>query len=95
MNHIDAAALASNPLVREYKLTLGYSVEFSFGSGLEARWSPDVPRINNARPRAKLRRSYEDARRSFLQELAASIGGNVAVIDTDGQSEVVMKPVSH
>jgi|EndMetStandDraft_5_1072996.scaffolds.fasta_scaffold95895_4 hypothetical protein len=86
-------------LERDYSLPHGYSVTFSSNPGrpFEARWSPDVPRIRKPRQQHKFMEAYRAARREFLNEVAAIIGGNVLVIDTDEHltSETILAPTKH
>jgi hypothetical protein len=90
---------AMSILSRTYPLPHGYTVEFSHSPGriFEARWSPDVPRIRKARHLRKFLEAYRAVRREFLQEMAALIGGNVAVFDTDEQltCETILAPTKH
>ena len=84
---------------RTYALPHGYSAEFchSPGTPFEVRWLPDVPRIHKPRQRRKFFEAYQTARREFLGEVAAAIGGNVLVVDTDNNftSEVILAPTKH
>jgi hypothetical protein len=84
---------------RTYSLPHGYSVEFNYSpaKSLEARWSPDAPRIRKARQRQKFFEAYKSARREFLREVAAVVGRNVLIVDTDAQTttEVVYAPTRH
>jgi hypothetical protein len=86
-------------LERAYSLPHGYSVTFSSNPGqpFEARWSPDVPTIRKARQRQKFLEAYRAVRREFLNEVAATIGGNVLVVDTDQHMtcETILAPTKH
>jgi len=76
-----------------------YSAEFrhSPDKPFEVRWLPDVPRIRKARQWRRLFEAYQVARRNFLQEVAATLGGSVVVLDTDAQltHEVIHAPAKH
>ncbi|MEH2627064.1 hypothetical protein V1292_005119 [Bradyrhizobium sp. AZCC 1719] len=86
-------------LERAYSLPHGYSVTFCSnpGKSFEARWSPDVPQIRKARQRHKFLEAYRAVRREFLKEVAATMGSNVLVIDTDEHmtSESILAPTKH
>lgn len=86
-------------LERSYSLPHGYCVTFCCNPGkpFGARWSPDVPQIRKARQQRKFFEAYRAARRQFLQEMAAMIGGNVLVVDTDQHmtSETILAPTKH
>ena len=62
------------------------------GAQWDVEWLPDIPRIEKPQLQRKFRMAYEAARRSFLTDVAAALGGSVIVIDTDGQFEVVGEP---
>lgn len=86
-------------LERSFSLPHGYCVTFCSAPGqpFEARWSPDVPKIRKARHRQKFLEAYQVARRVFLQEVAATMGGNVLVVDTDRclTCETILAPTKH
>ena len=86
-------------LERTYSLPHGYAVTFCCNAGktFDARWSPAVPKICKARQRNKFLEAYRAVRREFLQEMAATIGGNVAVVDTDHcmTCETILAPTKH
>lgn len=86
-------------LEHAYSLPHGYSVRFSRepGQPFVSRWSPDVPLIRKASQRRKFLKAYWAARREFLTELAATIGGNVLVVDTDPcmTCETILAPTKH
>jgi len=90
---------AAPSLERTYSLPHGYSVTFSSNPNqpFEAQWSPDVPVIRKARQRAKFLEAYRVVRREFLNEVAATIGGNVLVVDTDRcmTCETILAPTKH
>ncbi len=58
-------------------------------------WSPDVPRIRSPRAWRKFREAYNEARRSFLRDVATVIGGSALVMDIDGPLEVVKPGTRH
>ena len=86
-------------LERTFPLPHGYRVTFccDAGQSFEARWSPDVPKIRKPRQRHKFLQAYQAARRVFLQEVAANIGGSVLVVDTDRSMtcETILAPTKH
>lgn len=49
------------------------------GSGLRCEWSPDVPPPRSLTK--KEAREYRSGRDAFLQELAATLGGNILVVE--------------
>jgi hypothetical protein len=51
-----------------------------------------VPRINSRRHQRKFLEAYANARREFMTDVAATIGGGVLVVDTDGAFEVIAPP---
>lgn len=86
-------------ITRTYSLPHGYTVEFRHSDSipLDARWSPDVPRIHKPRQRHKFMEAYRAVRRAFLNEVTATIGGNVLVVDTDEHMtcETILAPTRH
>jgi hypothetical protein len=86
-------------LERHFWLPFGYSVTFRWNGNLTARWEPDVPRIRTARAQRRFFNAYQTARRDFFQEVAAIVGGNVLVVDTDLKRVIGMetfhKPTRH
>ena len=106
MNHLQqAAACRSNPaLERKFILPFGYEATFHWRlDGLETRWCPDLPFIRKPRARRKFFAAYQVARRSFLKEVAAVVGGAVLILDiSDTQNsiravaaEFVREPTKH
>jgi hypothetical protein len=91
----------SEAIVRKFGLPLGFQATFYWLPGeLGVRWSPDMPFIAKARARRKLFEAYQVARRSFLEEVAAVIGGDLLILDTSGLhnlvgAEVVRRPTRH
>jgi hypothetical protein len=96
-----AARRNSETIERKFSLPFGYQATFHWcPSGLETRWSPDVPLIHKAHARRKFFAAYQVARRSFLEEVAAVIGGDVLILDISGlqnavSAEVVRRPIRH
>jgi hypothetical protein len=87
-------------LERTYALPHGYRVTFCCDGAVksfDARWSPAVPQIRKKRQRHKFLEAYQAARRIFLQEVAATIGGNVLVVDADQHMtcETILAPTKH
>lgn len=91
--------MTASSLERTYSLPLGYRVTSycDAARSFEARWSPDVPKIRKQRQRDKFLEAYQAVRRVFLQEVAATIGGNVLVVDTDRcmTCETILAPAKH
>jgi hypothetical protein len=82
----------------------GYRAQFAWSSEgrLWVEWDPAPPNIRSARHRRKFFEAYASARRRFLTDVAAVVGGAVAVVDvpgevTDGQFvlDCVMPPTKH
>jgi len=94
---------ASNELVREFRLPIGYCVTFQFSrpDNLAVTWSPAPPRIRNRRAWRRFANAYRIAGRAFIEEMAAWLGGNIAIIDmtrdlqTGEAVEVILPPVRH
>jgi hypothetical protein len=87
------------PFQREFKLPFGYTATFHWPSG-KIVWDPDFPRIRQPRAWRKLFEAYKAARRSFFEEVAALIGGNIMVVDMPDPDtvvgmDVIRKPVRH
>jgi hypothetical protein len=90
----------SEAIERKFSLPFGYQATFHWHAGeLETRWYPEVPLIPRTRARRKFFAAYQVARRSFLEEVAAVIGGDVLILDTSGLNvvgaEVVRRPTWH
>jgi hypothetical protein len=67
--------------------------------GLRGSLFPNTPLIHKARTQRKFVAAYF-ARRSFLEEVAAVIGGHILVLDESGLqnvvgAEVVRRPTPH
>ena len=52
---------------------------------LEVCWSPDQPCIRKPRPHRKFLAAYQAARREFLEELGAVVGGKILIVDTGSE----------
>jgi len=76
-------------IARVAALPFGYTATFRWGPGLAVEWEPGVPRITSRRHHRKFLEAYATERRTFLAEVAAALGGSVAVIDTDGVMEII------
>jgi len=91
--------MSTKTLERSYALPHGYSVTFCCAPGhpFEAKWLPAVPTIRKARQQRKFFDAYRAVRRQFLQEVAATIGGSVLVVDTDEHmtNETILAPTTH
>jgi hypothetical protein len=89
MEHMPRAAARRNSEAteRKFSLPLGYRVTFCWqpGEHFQLRWCPDVPLIRKARAWRKFFEAYQAARRSFLEEVAAVIGGDVSILDIRAQ----------
>jgi hypothetical protein len=71
-------------IIRSYRLPFGFKATFRWRDGhLGIEWSPRVPRITKPRPWRKLFSAYQAARRNFFHDVAAVIGNNSLVVDTD------------
>jgi hypothetical protein len=74
------------------KLPCGYTATFRWDNGMKVQWEPNVPRFNSRRHQRKFLEAYANARREFMTDVAATIGGGVLVVDTDGAFEVIAPP---
>lgn len=69
---------------RTYELPYGFTATFQWsGAHLQTDWEPHFPRIAKRRAWRKFVAAYQAARRDFCQDIAATIGGNILVIDTN------------
>jgi hypothetical protein len=59
---------------------------------MKVQWEPDIPRINSQRHLRKFFEAYTKARREFMTDVAATLGGGVLVVDMDGTSEIITPP---
>ena len=87
-------------LTRTYSLPHGYSADFRWRDGhLEIEWSPAFPRIAKPRAWRRFLRAYQSVRRDFYQDIAAVLGINILIVDTDMKTirdaEVITAPVRH
>jgi hypothetical protein len=84
---------------RIFELPFGYKATFRFDdlSHWEVSWEPDLPRLRTGRARRKFMAAYQAARRDFLAEVAAVVGGSVLVADADAPDpfEVIRPPARH
>ena len=96
-----SSADGNRELRRTFHLPFGYRATFCWRLGelLEVRWTPDRPLIRKERSQRKFFAAYQAARRSFLEEVAAVVGGNVLVIDVRGLhlagAQVISAPTRH
>jgi hypothetical protein len=74
------------------KLPCGYTATFRWDNGMKVQWEPDIPRINSQRHLRKFFEAYTKARREFMTDVAATLGGGVLVVDMDGTSEIITPP---
>lgn len=76
------------PHTRRFSLPHGYSAEL-----------PAFPRIKKHRAFRKFVTAYQAVRREFYTDIAAIVGGNVLIIDTDlvtiDGMEVITTPRKH
>lgn len=71
-------------------LPYGYRVTFEWSANAMAcEWEPGVPAIHSHRARRHFLRAYQEARNDFLRDVATMLGGNVLVIDTNGDMAAV------
>jgi hypothetical protein len=89
-------------ITRTFHLPFGYRATFCWRPGelLEVRWTPDRPLIRKERSQRKFLAAYQIARRSFFEEVAAALGGNVLIIDGVGPqnvagTEMISAPTRH
>jgi hypothetical protein len=92
-----AACRSTQALERKFSLPFGYEATFCWRlDGLETRWCPDVPFIRKPRARRKFFAAYKVARRSFLEEVAAVVGGAVLILDiSDTQDAISVVDADH
>jgi hypothetical protein len=75
------------------KLPCGYTATFRWNNnGMKVQWEPHVPHIKSLRHQCKFLEAYANARREFMTDVAATIGGGVLIVDMDGTSEVIVPP---
>jgi hypothetical protein len=87
-------------LVRTYSLPFGFQATFHWRDAhLQIDWHPRFPRIKKQRAWRKFVAAYQEARRDFYTDIAAVIGGNILIVDTDLKTidgfEVITSPVKH
>lgn len=97
-----AARRNREAIERKFSLPFGYQAKFCWCSGelCGVRWFPNTPLIHKARAQRKFFAAYQVARRSFLEEVAAVIGGHILILDKSGLqnvvgAEVVRRPTRH
>jgi hypothetical protein len=103
MQNIQRGRLGRNSeaIERKFSLPFGYHATFRWHPGelLEVQWAPNPPRIREGRARRKFFAAYQAARHAFLEEVAAVVGGNVLVVDTNLReivaTEIIRKPTRH
>jgi hypothetical protein len=86
------------------RLPFGFRATFVWSAErrLRVEWHPASPSIRSARHRKRFFAAYVTERRTFMETVAATLGGAVGVIDlpaavTDGQFvlDCVMPPTRH
>jgi hypothetical protein len=89
--------MSTDAITHTARLPHGFHVTFSWSTDnrLQVEWDPHTPRIRSSRHRRKFREAYEAARREFIKDVATVIGGNVGVVDLDGQFEVLKPSTKH
>ena len=103
MNDIASAADGRDSLIeRGFDLPFGYRATFIWRrpyGPLEVCWSPDQPCIRKPRPQRRFLGAYQAARREFLEDVAAVVGGSILVLGTDLKAicghEVIVPPTRH
>jgi hypothetical protein len=92
----------STAIERTFQLPFGYRATFLWRPDrIDIQWEPSLPTIRKERPRRRFIAAYEAARRSFFEEVAAVIGGSIAIIDTDktmqqiASTETICAPTRH
>jgi hypothetical protein len=91
----------SEAIERRFSLPFGYHATFRWHPSelLEVYWAPDPPLIRRARAQRKFFEAYQAARSEFLEEVAAVLGGNILVVDTNFKeivgTEIIRKPTQH
>jgi hypothetical protein len=100
-----AVAYRTTPaLERNFSLPFGHDATFHWQpDGLKTHWCPDVPSIRKPRARRKFFTAYQVARRSFLEEVAAVIGGRILILDISNTensiravaAEFIREPTKH
>jgi hypothetical protein len=73
----------------------GFTAIFSWepATGFHVAWEPGIP-FHSRRYWRKFHEAYAAARRRFMAQVAAELGGSVLILDADGCREVV-PPQSH
>ncbi|HEV2605006.1 MAG TPA: hypothetical protein VGU24_15220 [Microvirga sp.] len=88
--------MSPSTIQRTFALPLGFKATFRWArNGLAVEWVPAPPCIKSARHWRKFSNAYSAARRDFMRDVATAIGGNVAILDTTGEFEVVRPGTKH
>jgi len=101
MNMSSPDAEFNSEITRSFALPQSYRVTFRWKppNEFEIGWSPDPRRMRKARAWQKLFAAYQAARREFLEEVAALIGGAVLVLDTNLKAvvgtDIIHSPTRH
>lgn len=75
---------------RTSALPFGCTVTFRWSANsLSVEWEPTIPALRSQRARSQFLRAYQEARNDFLRDVATMLGGNVLVIDTNGDVAAV------
>lgn len=79
------------------RLPCGYRATFSYSTttGMSVAWSPSTPKITAPRAWRRFKASYDEARRTFMTDVATTVGGLVMIVDVDGKSEIVKPGTKH
>jgi len=91
----------SEAIERKFSLPFGHCAIFRWHPSelLAVFWAPDPPHIRRARAQRKFFAAYQAARSEFLEEVAAVVGGNILVVDTNLKeivgTEIIRKPTRH
>jgi hypothetical protein len=91
---------SGNSIERKFALPFGFTATFHWQPGiLNVHWAPAPPRIRKARSQRKFFEAYQAARRSFLEEVSATMSGKILIVDTNLKSvvgtEVISVPTRH
>ena len=72
------------------QLPFGFTVEFQWqDTAMVVSWKPRPPVIRAPRQRAKFLRAYTAARTVFIEQVARTVGGRIAMVDSDGEGFAV------
>jgi hypothetical protein len=87
--------MPSSEIRRVVELPCGYTATFQWpcdGGAWLVTWEPEPPIVRRLRTMRKFMDAYRAARRDFLTEVAAVTGQSMAIVDLDGEHEVIKPP---